>query len=68
MLHWAAQGGHAEMAQFVINEFKLEPTAHDKVCLFMGVCVSVFVSVCACVSRQHSSAVYVGMAVVIGML
>lgn len=31
MLHWAAVGGHAEVVQYVIDEFRLDPTAHDKV-------------------------------------
>lgn len=33
MLHWAALSGHAEVAQFVIQEFQLDPTARDKVCV-----------------------------------
>ena len=32
MLHFAAQEGHAEVVQLLINEYKLNPTAHNKVC------------------------------------
>ena len=32
MLHWAAQGGHAEVVRLVLNDYKLDPTACDKVC------------------------------------
>ena len=31
MLHWAAEEGHAEVVQLVIDEYSLDPTAHDKV-------------------------------------
>ena len=31
MLHWAAQEGHAEVVQVLLEEYKLDPTAHDKV-------------------------------------
>ena len=36
MLHWAAQEGHAEVVQLVLNDYKLDPTACDKVC---NICV-----------------------------
>ena len=32
MLHCAAQEGHAEVVQLLINEYKLNPTACTKVC------------------------------------
>ena len=32
MLHWAAQEGHAEVVRLVLNDYKLDPTACDKVC------------------------------------
>ena len=32
MLHVAAQNGHAEVVQLAIDEYKLDPTAHTKVC------------------------------------
>ena len=32
MLHFAAQEGHAEVVQFLIDEYELNPTAHSKVC------------------------------------
>ena len=32
MLHIAAQEGHAEVVQLLINEYNLDPTAHTKVC------------------------------------
>ena len=31
MLHWAAQEGYAEVVQVLLEEYKLEPTVHDKV-------------------------------------
>ena len=31
MLHWAAQGGQAEVVQILLEEYKLDPTARDKV-------------------------------------
>ena len=31
MLHLAAKAGHAEVVQLVIDEYKLNPTAYDKV-------------------------------------
>ena len=33
MLHVAAQNGLAEVVQLAIDEYKLDPTAHTKVCL-----------------------------------
>ena len=33
MLHVAAQNGHAEVAQLAIDEYKLDPSAHTKVCV-----------------------------------
>ena len=32
MLHWAAEEGHAAAVQLVLKEYKLDPTACDKVC------------------------------------
>ena len=32
MLHWAAQEGYAAVVQLVLKEYKLDPTACDKVC------------------------------------
>ena len=32
MLHMAAQEGHAEVVQLLINDYKLDPTARTKVC------------------------------------
>ena len=32
MLHFAAQKGHAEVVQVLINDYKLDPTARTKVC------------------------------------
>ena len=32
MLHFAAHGGHAEVFQLLIDEYKLNPTARSKVC------------------------------------
>ena len=32
MLHWAVQEGHAAAVQLVLKEYKLDPTACDKVC------------------------------------
>ena len=32
MLHMAAQEGHAEVVQLLINDYNLDPTARTKVC------------------------------------
>ena len=32
MLHFAAQEGHAEVVQLLIDEYELNPTARTKVC------------------------------------
>ncbi len=32
MLHMAAQEGHAEVVQLLIDEYELNPTARNKVC------------------------------------
>ena len=32
LLHCAAQEGHAEVVQLLINDYKLDPTARGKVC------------------------------------
>ena len=32
MLHYAAQGGHAEVVQLLINDYNSDPTARTKVC------------------------------------
>ena len=31
MLHWAAQQGHAEVVHVLLEDYKLDPTARDKV-------------------------------------
>ena len=33
VLHWAAEEGHTEVVRVVIDDYKLDPTACDKVCL-----------------------------------
>ena len=33
ILHWAAQKGHTEVVRVVIDDYKLDPTTPDKVCL-----------------------------------
>ena len=45
MLHWAAQEGHAAAVQLVLKEYKLDPTACDKVCTLNCVCSK---SMCGC--------------------
>ena len=35
MLHWAAEKGHAEVVKLVIDEYKLDPTACDKVSVYL---------------------------------
>ena len=32
MLHFAAQKGHGEVVQLLINDYNLDPTARTKVC------------------------------------
>ena len=34
MVHWAARYGHAEVVKLVIDEYKLDPTARDKVSVY----------------------------------
>ena len=34
MIHWAAQFGHADVVDLVIEEYKLDPTARDKVSVY----------------------------------
>ena len=34
MLHFAAQGGHADVVQLVIDEYKLDSTARDVVSVY----------------------------------
>ena len=46
MVHWAAQKGHTEVARVVIDDYKLDPTARDKVRAF-DVC-SKSLSRCKC--------------------
>ena len=36
MLHWAAQEGHCEVAQYLIEELKMDPQDRDKVCGCQG--------------------------------
>ena len=31
MIHWAAWGGHDEVARLVLDEYDLDPTTRDKV-------------------------------------
>ena len=31
MVHWAAEEGHTEVVRVVIDDYKLDPTARDKV-------------------------------------
>ena len=33
VLHWAAEKGHTEVVRVIVDDYKLDPTAHDKVCL-----------------------------------
>ncbi len=41
MLHWAAQEGHAGAVQLVLKEYRLDPTACDKVCALCPLQISV---------------------------
>ena len=34
MLHFAAQGGHADVVRLVIDKYKLDSTAHDVVSVY----------------------------------
>ena len=34
MVHIAAEGGHADVVQLVIDKYKLDPAAHDKVSVY----------------------------------
>ena len=34
MLHMAAKAGHAEVVQLVVDDYKLNPTASDKVSVY----------------------------------
>ena len=43
MLHWAARGGHCQVARYLITELKLDPQDRDKVCGMPG---TVLVSKC----------------------
>ena len=36
VLHCAAQGGHCEMARYLIEELKMDPQERDKVCGWPG--------------------------------
>ena len=31
MVHWAAQGGHADVVKLVVEQYNLDPAACDKV-------------------------------------
>ena len=49
MLHWAAQGGHCQVARYLITELKLNSQYRDKVCGVPGDCVGVKVQgLCVC--------------------
>ena len=41
MLHWAVQEGHAGAVQLVLKEYRLDPTACDKVCALCPLQISV---------------------------
>ena len=34
MLHFAAQGGHADVVKLVVEHYKLDPAARDKVSVY----------------------------------
>ena len=34
MLHFAAHGGHADVVRLVVDNYKLDPAAHDKVSVY----------------------------------
>ena len=38
MLHWAAQGGHCQVARYLIDELQMDPQDRDKVCGVPGDC------------------------------
>ncbi len=38
MLHWAAQGGHCQVARYLIEEAHMNPQDSDKVCGVPGNC------------------------------
>ena len=48
MLHCAAQQGHTELVQIVIEELKLNHTARDKVCVRIHSCLDLACKVCLC--------------------
>ena len=35
MIHWAAQGGHADVVECVIEEYHLDPTTRDMVSVYL---------------------------------
>ena len=43
VLHWAAQGGHFQVARYLIDEVQMDPQDRDKVCGCQG---TVLVSEC----------------------
>ena len=34
MVHWAAQEGHADVVKLVVEDYKLDPAARDKVSVY----------------------------------
>ena len=36
MVHWAARNGHADVVRLVIENFHLDPTARNKVCVCLN--------------------------------
>ena len=57
MLHFAAEGGHADVVRLAVEEYRLDPAARDKVsvypqvsckvhCLYSGLCVWMTVHAC----------------------
>ena len=50
VLHWAAQKGHTNVAKLLLEDYNLNPNAHDKVSLVcMSMCVLSVCGVCVCV-------------------
>ena len=36
MLHWAAQGGHYQVARYLMDTLNMDPQERDKVCVCVG--------------------------------